>query len=68
MLELAVVAIAAGIANAIALFRRKAEPETEHPSTVEFKAFVEERTKEFLTKQDIEAMVCLVPEDRRADF
>lgn len=73
-------AIVTGILAAIALFRGKKVPrerrrmgrrsrrQKKHPSSIEFKEFLEERVNLFLSDQDLDSFVQLVPEKKRAEF
>lgn len=61
-------AIVAGVVGALALFAGKPGSRVKQPSAVEFEAYVQQRAKEFLDGQDLNAFISLVPEDKQAEF
>jgi hypothetical protein len=66
---LVTLAVVGGVLAAITLIFGKKEGSGVHsPTSGEFKDFVEQRTKEFLSGQDLDSFVRLVPEEKRAEF
>lgn len=62
-------AVVTGVLAALAWVSGKGTASSAHPPTsVEFRDFVEQRTKEFMDGRDLDSFVRLVPEENRAEF